>query len=62
MLRGRIGAGNLIRLMFGLSYEWAVVCVGAVMLAYVLFGGWKWFPLFSHMFKMGGCRRYVTSS
>ena len=34
-----VGAGNLIRLMFGLPYEAAVVAVGVVMLAYVLFGG-----------------------
>jgi cation/acetate symporter len=34
-----VGAGNLIRLLFGLSYELAVVIVGVVMLAYVLFGG-----------------------
>ena len=34
-----VGAGNLIRLLFGLSYETAVVIVGVVMLAYVLFGG-----------------------
>lgn len=34
-----VGAGNLIRLLFGLSYETAVVIVGLVMLAYVLFGG-----------------------
>jgi cation/acetate symporter len=34
-----VGAGNLIRLLFGLEYEVAVVIVGAVMLAYVLFGG-----------------------
>ena len=34
-----VGAGNLIRLLFGLSYEVAVVIVGVVMLAYVLFGG-----------------------
>src|SRR5687768_1845833 len=34
-----VGAGNLIRLLFGLPYEAAVVIVGAVMLAYVLFGG-----------------------
>ena len=34
-----VGAGNLIRLLFGLSYETAVVIVGMVMLAYVLFGG-----------------------
>ncbi len=34
-----VGAGNLITLLFGIPYEWAVVSVGAVMLAYVLFGG-----------------------
>ena len=34
-----VGAGNLIRLLFGLEYETAVVIVGVVMLAYVLFGG-----------------------
>src|SRR5215218_7057138 len=34
-----VGAGNLIRLLFGLNYETAVVIVGLVMLAYVLFGG-----------------------
>src|SRR5262245_32219714 len=34
-----VGAGNLISLMFGLPYHWAVVSVGTVMLAYVLFGG-----------------------
>jgi cation/acetate symporter len=34
-----VGAGNLIRLLFGMSYEVAVAIVGCVMLAYVLFGG-----------------------
>jgi cation/acetate symporter len=34
-----VGAGNLIRLLFGIPYEWAVAGVGLVMLAYVLFGG-----------------------
>jgi len=34
-----VGAGNLIRLLFGIPYEIAVVIVGGVMLAYVLFGG-----------------------
>src|ERR671913_1231097 len=34
-----VGAGNLIRLLFGLEYELAIVIVGLVMLAYVLFGG-----------------------
>jgi len=34
-----VGAGNLIKLMFGLPYELAVVIVGTIMVAYVLFGG-----------------------
>jgi cation/acetate symporter len=34
-----VGSGNLVRLLFGISYEWAVVIVGAIMMAYVLFGG-----------------------
>ncbi len=34
-----VGSGNLITLMFGIPYEWAVVAVGLVMLVYVLFGG-----------------------
>ena len=34
-----VGSGNLVKLMFGIPYEWAVVIVGTVMLAYVLFGG-----------------------
>jgi cation/acetate symporter len=34
-----VGAGGLIRLMFGISYEVAVVIVGTVMILYVLLGG-----------------------
>ena len=34
-----VGAGGLIRLMFGLNYETAVIIVGAAMMAYVIFGG-----------------------
>ncbi|MGE4299456.1 MAG: sodium/solute symporter [Desulfovibrionaceae bacterium] len=34
-----VGSGSLITMMFGLPYELAVICVGAVMIAYVLFGG-----------------------
>src|SRR6478609_4245459 len=39
VLAQMVGAGNLVRLMFGISYEAAVVIVGVVMLMYVLFGG-----------------------
>ena len=34
-----VGAGQLIKLLFGLEYWIAVVIVGALMLVYVLFGG-----------------------
>jgi cation/acetate symporter len=34
-----VGAGNLIKLLFGLSYETAVSITGAAMIVYVLFGG-----------------------
>jgi cation/acetate symporter len=34
-----VGAGNLVRLLFGLDYSTAVTIVGVVMIAYVLFGG-----------------------
>ena len=34
-----VGAGGLIRLMFGLSYEHAIILVGIFMIGYVLFGG-----------------------
>ena len=34
-----VGAGGLIKLMFGIPYETAIVIVGAAMIAYVLFGG-----------------------
>mgnify|MGYP002335718909 CR=1 FL=1 len=34
-----VGAGQLIKLLFGLDYSTAVVVVGALMLVYVIFGG-----------------------
>ena len=34
-----VGAGQLIKLLFGLPYSYAVVIVGALMTCYVLFGG-----------------------
>jgi len=52
-----VGAGNLIRLMFGLSYETAIVIVGAVMLVYVLFGGMiatTWVQIVKAALLLGG--------
>ncbi|MFL5261741.1 MAG: cation acetate symporter [Anaeromyxobacteraceae bacterium] len=34
-----VGAGHLVKLLFGLQYEIAVVAVGALMMVYVIFGG-----------------------
>ncbi|HXA02016.1 MAG TPA: sodium/solute symporter [Cytophagaceae bacterium] len=34
-----VGAGSLVKTLFGLPYEFAVVVVGMVMITYVLFGG-----------------------
>jgi cation/acetate symporter len=52
-----VGAGNLIKLMFGISYELAVVIVGLVMLAYVLFGGMiatTWVQIVKAVLLLGG--------
>ena len=34
-----VGAGQLIKLLFGLNYNFAVIIVGLLMMAYVIFGG-----------------------
>ena len=52
-----VGAGTLIKLMFGISYELAVVSVGIVMLAYVLFGGMlatTWVQIVKAVLLLGG--------
>ena len=52
-----VGAGNLIVLMFGLKYEVAVLVVGCVMLAYVLFGGMiatTWVQIIKAVLLLGG--------
>src|SRR5215213_5557298 len=52
-----VGAGGLIRLMFGLRYETAVVIVGVAMIAYVLFGGMlatTWVQIVKAVLLLGG--------
>jgi cation/acetate symporter len=52
-----VGAGGLIRLMFGIEYELAVVVVGVAMLAYVLFGGMiatTWVQIVKAALLLGG--------
>jgi cation/acetate symporter len=52
-----VGAGGLIRLMFGISYESAIVIVGAAMISYVLFGGMiatTWVQIVKAVLLLGG--------
>lgn len=52
-----VGAGNLIKLLFGLDYELAVLIVGGVMLAYVIFGGMiatTWVQIIKAILLLGG--------
>src|SRR5258705_103924 len=52
-----VGAGGLIKLMFGLSYETAIVIVGAAVIAYVLFGGMvatTWVQIVKAVLLLGG--------
>ena len=52
-----VGSGNLIKLMFGVSYELSLVIVGAIMLAYVLFGGMiatTWVQIIKAVLLLGG--------
>ncbi|MDA1080974.1 MAG: sodium/solute symporter [Gemmatimonadetes bacterium] len=52
-----VGAGTLIKLMFGLSYEVAVTIVGVAMISYVLFGGMlatTWVQIVKAALLLGG--------
>jgi cation/acetate symporter len=52
-----VGAGNLIKLLFGMDYELAVMIVGGVMLAYVIFGGMiatTWVQIIKAILLLGG--------
>lgn len=52
-----VGAGGLIKLMFGLSYETAIIVVGMAMIAYVLFGGMiatTWVQIVKAVLLLGG--------
>jgi cation/acetate symporter len=52
-----VGAGQLIKLLFGLDYWIAVVIVGALMMVYVLFGGMTattWVQIIKAIMLLGG--------
>jgi cation/acetate symporter len=52
-----VGAGQLIKLLFGLEYYMAVIIVGALMMVYVLFGGMTattWVQIIKAVLLLGG--------
>lgn len=52
-----VGAGSLVRLLFGIPYETAVVIVGVAMMGYVLFGGMlatTWVQIVKAVLLLGG--------
>jgi cation/acetate symporter len=58
-----VGAGGLIRLMFGIPYEQAVMVVGGAMLAYVIFGGMiatTWVQIVKAALLLGGALLLVV--
>ena len=57
-----VGAGTLIKLMFGLPFEIAVVIVGTLMISYVLFGGMiatTWVQIIKAALLLGGATLLV---
>ena len=52
-----VGAGQLIQLLFGLPYLWAVIIVGVLMIIYVTFGGMiatTWVQIIKAALLLGG--------
>ena len=52
-----VGAGQLIKLLFGLDYAVAVIIVGVLMVVYVTFGGMiatTWVQIIKAVLLLGG--------
>jgi cation/acetate symporter len=57
-----VGAGGLIKTLFGLSYEFAVILIGIVMISYVIFGGMlatTWVQLIKAVLLLSGATLLV---
>jgi len=57
MIAQMVGAGQLIKILFGLEYLYAEILVGVIMLAYVLFGGMTattWVQIIKAVMLLGG--------
>jgi cation/acetate symporter len=59
-----VGAGQLIKLLFGLDYMYAVILVGALMIVYVTFGGMTattWVQIIKACLLLGGATIIAVS-
>ena len=57
MIAQMVGAGQLIKVLFGLEYLYAELLVGVIMMAYVLFGGMTattWVQIIKAVMLLGG--------
>jgi cation/acetate symporter len=57
MIAQMVGAGQLIKLLFGMDYLYAVMLVGSIMMVYVLFGGMTattWVQIIKACMLLGG--------
>ena len=57
MIAQMVGAGQLIKILFGMDYLYAEILVGGIMLAYVLFGGMTattWVQIIKAVMLLGG--------
>ena len=57
MIAQMVGAGQLIKLLFGLEYLYAEILVGSIMMMYVLFGGMiatTWVQIIKAVMLLGG--------
>jgi cation/acetate symporter len=57
MIAQMVGAGQLIKVLFGLDYIYAEILVGSIMLMYVLFGGMTattWVQIIKAVMLLGG--------
>ena len=57
MIAQMVGAGQLIKLLFGMDYLYAEILVGAIMMIYVLFGGMTattWVQIIKACMLLGG--------
>jgi cation/acetate symporter len=57
-----VGAGTLVKLMFGIPFEIAIIVTGALMISYVLFGGMiatTWVQIIKAVLLLGGATLLV---